>query len=52
VEEILEHLERLVHDGVGLSALHVHDEAHTARVVLVGGIIEALGRRRPGGWGR
>ena len=48
VEEILEHLESLVHDGVGLSALHVHDEADTARVVLVGGIIEALGRRHPG----
>jgi hypothetical protein len=51
VEEILEDLESLIHDGVGLSALHVHDEADTACVVLVGGIIEALGRRHPG-WRR
>jgi hypothetical protein len=51
VEEILEDLESLIHDGVGLSALHVHDEADTACVVLVSGIIEALGRRHSG-WRR
>ncbi len=51
VEEVLEHLEGLADNGVGLPALHVDDEADAARVVLVSGIVEALGPGHPG-WRR
>jgi hypothetical protein len=47
MEEVLEHLEGLADDGVGLSALHVDDEADTTSVVLMSRIIEALWLRHP-----
>ena len=49
VQQVLEHGERLAHDGVRLSALDVDDEADAAGVVLVGGIVEALRRRQSPG---
>jgi hypothetical protein len=48
MEEVLEHLEGLADDRVGFPALHVDDEADATGVVLVSGIIEALGLRHPG----
>ena len=47
VEQVLQHGERLAHDGVRLSALDVDDEADAAGVVLVSGIVEALRVRHP-----
>ncbi len=47
VEQVLQHGEGLAHDGVRLPPLHVHDEAHAARVVLVPWIVQALRRRQP-----
>ena len=43
VQEVDQDLDGLVHDGVRLSALDVHDEADAAGVVLVRGIVQALG---------
>jgi hypothetical protein len=42
VQQVLQDLERLADDGVGLPALDVHDEADAAGVVLMGWIVEAL----------
>jgi hypothetical protein len=44
VQQVLEHLQGLAHDGVGSAPLDVHDEADAAGVVLVGGVVESLGR--------
>jgi hypothetical protein len=46
VEQVLQDGERLGDDGVGLASLEVHHEAHTARLVLVTGIVETLSRRQ------
>src|SRR6185436_18731628 len=43
VQEVDQDLDGLVHDRVRLSALDVHDEADAAGVVLVRGIVQALG---------
>jgi hypothetical protein len=40
VQEVLQHLQGLADDGVGLSPLHVDDEPDAARVVLESGVIE------------
>jgi hypothetical protein len=45
VLQVQQHLDRLLHDAVGLAAVGVHDEADPARVVLVAGIVETLGAR-------
>ena len=42
VIEIAQHLDGLLQDAVGLAALHVHDEADTARLVFEPGIVQAL----------
>ncbi len=47
VREVVEDREPVRHDVVGLLPLDVRDEAHAARVVLVAGVIEALGARQP-----
>jgi hypothetical protein len=47
MEEVLEHLHGLAHDGVGLPAFDVHDETDTTGIVLVSGIIETLGLWHP-----
>src|SRR5436305_9805951 len=47
MREILQNLQRLRHDRVTLLSLDVGDEAQTARVVLVGRIVQALLRRHP-----
>jgi hypothetical protein len=41
VPQVHQHLQRLLHDRVGTAPLDVHDEADSAGVVLVPGIIEA-----------
>jgi hypothetical protein len=51
VEEVLEHLQGLAHDGVRAPALDVHHEADAAGIVLVGGVVKALGGRQPRGGG-
>ena len=47
VEEILEHLEGLGHDGVRPSPLHVHHEADAAGIVLVARVVEPLSFWKP-----
>ena len=42
--EVVEALQATLHHLVTLAAVHVDDEAHTARVVLVRGVVEPLGR--------
>ncbi len=42
--EIDEDLEPLRHDGVGLLALHIGDEADATGIVLIAGIVETLCR--------
>jgi hypothetical protein len=49
VQEVLEYLQRLAHDGVRAAALDVHHEANAAGVVLVGGVVESLGGREARG---
>ena len=46
MREALEHPQRVQHDGTGLLALHVCDEADAARVVLGGRVVQAA-RHRP-----
>ena len=46
VLEVLERVERLLDDGMGRLAPELRDERDAARVVLVGGVVEASG---PGG---
>ena len=41
--EVLEDLEALLDDGVALLALECGDEADAAGIVLVGGVVQALG---------
>ena len=43
--QVQQHLDRLLHDAVGLAAVGVHHEADPARVVLVAGIVQTLGAR-------
>ena len=47
VEEVLEHLEGLGHDGVRPSPLHVHHEADAAGIVLVARVVEPLSFWKP-----
>ena len=42
MEQVDEHLQRLPHDRVRALPLDVHDEAHTAGVVLVAGVVKTL----------
>ena len=44
MREVAQDLQALLNDGVALGALDVRDETDAARVVLVGGVIEALGQ--------
>jgi hypothetical protein len=44
VKQVLQDRERLLDDAVGSPSLEVDHEADAARVVLVTGIVEALGR--------
>jgi hypothetical protein len=49
VVEVLEDLDRLLEDPVRLASLHVDDEAHAARVVLVPRVVKPLlGRQAVG----
>jgi len=48
VEQVDENLEGLADDRVGLASLDVDDEADATGVVLVAGIVEALGGRLAG----
>jgi hypothetical protein len=43
--EIMQDLQALLHDGVGLAVLHVGDEADAAGIFLEGGIVEPLALR-------
>ena len=45
MREIFEHLQPLPYDSVAFAAVHVHDKAHPASVVLVGRVVESLGGR-------
>ena len=47
--EVAEDLEGVLDDLVRLAALDIHDEADATGVVLMCGVIEALGLRRAGG---
>ena len=46
VVEVDQNLQALFEDVVRLAVLHVGDEADAAGIMLVGGIVERLGRRR------
>ncbi len=41
VVEVFKDFQRLAHDGMGLLPLDVRHETHTARIVLVGGVVQA-----------
>ena len=49
VGEVFEHLEPLTDDLVAAPPVHVDDEPDAAGIVLVGGIVEPLGRREAPG---
>jgi hypothetical protein len=42
VVEVFEDLERLAHDGMGLLPLDMGHKANAARIVLVGGVVQAV----------
>jgi len=42
VQEVLQHRQRLIDDGMGRAARDVHHESDAAGVVLVRGIVQAL----------
>ncbi len=44
--EVLQDLEALLDDGVGLAVVHVGDEADAAGILLVARVVEALARRQ------
>ena len=46
MREIFQHLEPLPDDMVALPPVEIHDETHATGIVLIGGIVEALG------WGK
>ena len=49
MRQVFEDLQALRDDRVAFAALDVRDEAQAARVVLVGGVVQALRGRRPRG---
>jgi hypothetical protein len=48
MREVFQHLEPLPHDLMALPAVQVDHKTHAAGIVLVGGIVEALGRGKSG----